>query len=451
MSKQRQVRHRCPFLGDDTRPKRGHPYPHDAHRCWAKGTPATIPRRRQAQHCLRDAHTRCPIFTALIPQEQISVRPDTAPTQALIALLDEPPRRRPPSRPHATTSTRATHGHLLRKLRSQTAAHSKRTRPHPTERATATHATRATIATRPSTRPQYATRAARLMPATPTPLPRRRASLWLWGFAMTPMLAAIVIAAFIIMRTSGSSAPSPDALAVATPFANNVALAAVPSSSPPSPTATPGSFIPLLAITDTNAPPFDPVAEATVVAQTEQEKSQTGTDQPNAPLIATPGPFPPPATSPPSRLIIPAINLASRVVPVGTYLVQQGNYLVRYYQVAEYAVGWHEDSALPGARGNTVMAGHNNTKGEVFRDLWKLEPGDMVYVEADGRLYAYQVALKKIVREVGVPLEQQFENARWIAPTNDIRLTLVSCWPYESNTHRVIIVAVPFGTNVVTQ
>lgn len=448
MSQPRQAIHRCPFLGDETRPRRAHPYPHDAHRCWAKGVPATMTRRRQAQYCLRDTHTRCPIFTALIPREQIPVRPDTAPTQALIALLDEPPRRRTASRPHASTPTRATHGHLLRKLQNQNRAGKPGTATH----ATAPRPTyQTTAATRPITRPHHATRAARLMPATPTPLPRRRAPLWLWGLAVAPMLAAIVIAAYIIMHISGASSPSPAALAATTPLANPIAPENTQPISTTSPTATPAPFIPLIAITETNAPPFDPVAEATVIAHTESEGGQAGEDQPNAPLIATPGPFPPPATQPPSRIIIPAINLASQVVPVGTYLVQQGNYLVRYHYVAEYAVGWHEDSALPGARGNTVMAGHNNTKGEVFRDLWKLEPGDMVYVEADGRIYPYQVALKKIVREVGVSPEQQYENARWIAPTNDIRLTLVSCWPYESNTHRVIIIAVPFGTNLASQ
>jgi len=35
------------------------------------------------------------------------------------------------------------------------------------------------------------------------------------------------------------------------------------------------------------------------------------------------------------------------------------------------------------------------------------------------------------------------ENARWIAPTDDERLTLVTCWPYTNNTHRVVVVAKP--------
>jgi sortase A len=35
------------------------------------------------------------------------------------------------------------------------------------------------------------------------------------------------------------------------------------------------------------------------------------------------------------------------------------------------------------------------------------------------------------------------ENARWIEPTEDERLTLVSCWPYETNAYRLVVVARP--------
>jgi LPXTG-site transpeptidase (sortase) family protein len=40
-------------------------------------------------------------------------------------------------------------------------------------------------------------------------------------------------------------------------------------------------------------------------------------------------------------------------------------------------------------------------------------------------------------------LEQRVENARWILPSEDERLTLITCWPYESNTHRLVLVAKP--------
>jgi hypothetical protein len=40
-------------------------------------------------------------------------------------------------------------------------------------------------------------------------------------------------------------------------------------------------------------------------------------------------------------------------------------------------------------------------------------------------------------------LEIRLDNGRWILPTEDERLTLVTCWPEDSNSHRLIIVAVP--------
>ena len=61
----------------------------------------------------------------------------------------------------------------------------------------------------------------------------------------------------------------------------------------------------------------------------------------------------------------------------------------------------------------------------------------------DQTAYRFVVKQKLLLTEAGAPLEQRLQNAQWIAPTSDVRLTLVSCWPYTSNTHRVIIVATP--------
>ena len=57
--------------------------------------------------------------------------------------------------------------------------------------------------------------------------------------------------------------------------------------------------------------------------------------------------------------------------------------------------------------------------------------------------YRYQVQQKLIVKEKGESVEVRQQNAQWIAPTDDVRLTLVTCWPYTNNTHRVIVVAKP--------
>jgi sortase (surface protein transpeptidase) len=55
------------------------------------------------------------------------------------------------------------------------------------------------------------------------------------------------------------------------------------------------------------------------------------------------------------------------------------------------------------------------------------------------------VVERYILKEAGMPLSVREKNAQWIAPTNDTRLTLVTCWPYywPGNSHRVVVVARP--------
>jgi sortase A len=89
------------------------------------------------------------------------------------------------------------------------------------------------------------------------------------------------------------------------------------------------------------------------------------------------------------------------------------------------------------------MAGHHNVNGEVFRDLVNVEVGDMVIVYAGSNKFEYRVDFKTIVKEKGEPADVRRRNAQWIAPSDDERLTFVTCWPYTNNTHRVIVVAKP--------
>ena len=153
--------------------------------------------------------------------------------------------------------------------------------------------------------------------------------------------------------------------------------------------------------------------------------------------------FPPPAQSLPTRIVLPSINVDSTVVEVGWKTSVQNGQAVSEWEVADYAVGFLKNGALPGAPGNTVMAGHNNINGEVFKNLIDLKIGDEVFVYVDQTAYRFVVKQKLLLKEAGAPMEQRLQNAQWIAATNDTRLTLVSCWPYTSNTHRVIIVAMP--------
>lgn len=170
---------------------------------------------------------------------------------------------------------------------------------------------------------------------------------------------------------------------------------------------------------------------------------------PSAPAPAAPAPVmlqspgaPPPGSEPPSRLLIPSIGVDSSVVEVGYTLVDEKGALAREWETASYAVGYHQGSALPGGAGNTVLSGHNNIQGRVFRLLERVSPGDEVFIEtATGRRFRYVVREQVILPELGVPETQRRENARYMLPTADARVTLISCWPYWTNTHRVIVVA----------
>ncbi len=162
-------------------------------------------------------------------------------------------------------------------------------------------------------------------------------------------------------------------------------------------------------------------------------------------LTPTPTPTParPPANSPPTRIVIPNIDLDSKVVGVGWTVEKRDGQLVSVWNVADYAAGFHRGSAYPGHIGNTVISGHHNIKGEVFRYLVDLEPGDEVILYVGEMPYRYAVEEKLILPDKYVSAEQKRENGTWIRYFPDERLTLVTCWPYTSNTHRVIVIAKP--------
>jgi sortase A len=105
--------------------------------------------------------------------------------------------------------------------------------------------------------------------------------------------------------------------------------------------------------------------------------------------------------------------------------------------------GFHKESAYPGHSGNTAITGHHNMGREVFRHLIDLEIGDEVILYVHEIAYRYLVSDKMLLLEKGASEAQRRENARWIAPTYDERLTLVTCWPYSGNSHRLIVVARP--------
>jgi sortase A len=76
------------------------------------------------------------------------------------------------------------------------------------------------------------------------------------------------------------------------------------------------------------------------------------------------------------------------------------------------------DSAMPGSRGNCVIAGHRDTQ---FRVLRKVEIGENISIERDGRTFLYRVTDRRVVAPT---------DTRSLDPTSTPTLTLVTCYPF---------------------
>lgn len=146
----------------------------------------------------------------------------------------------------------------------------------------------------------------------------------------------------------------------------------------------------------------------------------------------------------PVRLAVGAIGLDTAVTPLGWRPVMEGDKEVNIWHMVNKTPGWHLNSVVPGQPGNTVISGHNNTGGSIFRNLHRLQAGDEITIWTNvGTAVTYAVDKVNIVPEKHASAMQRTANAQAIAPTNDTRLTLITCWPWNSDTHRVIVVARP--------
>ncbi|MCS7351391.1 MAG: sortase [Anaerolineae bacterium] len=142
--------------------------------------------------------------------------------------------------------------------------------------------------------------------------------------------------------------------------------------------------------------------------------------------------------------MIPSIALDAPIVPAGSRVVSVKEHRYREWMAPDrYAAGWHPTSARAGAPGNMVLSGHNNIMGSVFRRLADVKIGDRIWIYTRERVFLYEVTERHILLERGQPLQVRQANARWIGPFPDERLTLVTCWPPWSNSHRLVVVAHP--------
>jgi sortase A len=134
------------------------------------------------------------------------------------------------------------------------------------------------------------------------------------------------------------------------------------------------------------------------------------------PAVAIPTPGP----EAPTRIVIPVIGVDALIVEGDSW------------EQLKLGVGHHLDTANPGERGNMVLSAHDDIYGEIFRHLDKLELGDEVIVYAGEQPYRYIVKAKQIVEPTEVSA---------MAPTTKPVATLISCYPYMVDSHRIVVIA----------
>ncbi len=148
-------------------------------------------------------------------------------------------------------------------------------------------------------------------------------------------------------------------------------------------------------------------------------------------VTATPtgGPTPTPAVDPrlllPTRLRIPVMFLDSQV--------EQVRMKMDTWEVSPMLVGHHEGTGNPGQAGNVVLAAHRDVNSALFRDLDRLKPGDEIFVSNSLREYRYVVKESFVVRP---------DQTEVMSPTQDSRVTLITCTPIGLATQRLVVIAV---------
>ncbi len=106
-----------------------------------------------------------------------------------------------------------------------------------------------------------------------------------------------------------------------------------------------------------------------------------------------------------TRVVIPKIGLDAIVVEGASR------------KALSEGPGHMKETAMPGENGNVVITGHRDT---FFRHIYELVKGDQIQVRRNGKTFTYEVTGKKIVMPDDVSV---------LRPTQDPRLTLITCYP----------------------
>jgi sortase A len=227
-------------------------------------------------------------------------------------------------------------------------------------------------------------------------------------------------------------------------------------ANPPSPTAAPASVTP-------QSPAAPATGAATPVIAPSGTPAPLATAAPVTPAalptaVSTSAPVG--AGALPVRLQIPKLDVP--VVEMGWLVIQTQDGLRSDWDIPKDAAGHHLNSARLGEAGNLVISGHNNIYGQVFRPIslaWNndqrvkvddytdqsdvLNGAVVKLFDAAGAEHDYLVSAFYRLKETGASLEQQAAHAVYMQPTDHEQVTLITCWPPTSNTHRLILIARP--------
>ena len=122
------------------------------------------------------------------------------------------------------------------------------------------------------------------------------------------------------------------------------------------------------------------------------------------------------------RIVIPKIGVDSPVVQTPA---QNG-----IWPVADWAVGHLTSSPNPGAPGNDALSAHDDIKGEIFKRLGELGPGDKILLYTRHTVFTYVVTNQLTVDPSDVAV---------LNPTRSPTVTLISCTPYWVDSQRLVV------------
>ncbi|MEX0933537.1 MAG: class F sortase [Candidatus Paceibacterota bacterium] len=143
----------------------------------------------------------------------------------------------------------------------------------------------------------------------------------------------------------------------------------------------------------------------------------------------------------PHKIIIPRIDIAASVVPVG--VDKEGNMAVPE-ELLE--VGWYEPGFKPGEMGSAVFAGHVNSRfglPTIFKDLEMLEVGDTFSILAENEEeFTFEIVAINTYDFRNAPLEEIY------GPQDVPTINLITCddnlWLGSEGTYkdRLVVTAV---------